>query len=459
MARDQGYLVSYISKLTEYCDVLVLKGCYLIGIDEITRNVNNANVNYVNLASPVINADIKDDPEGFVNSLTVDKINVLNNIQYAPEIIRFIRARYAHIKQIHSVERLKIIFSTCAEIHYLDVLQEILQENMFETKLYPGSAAEAKNYNSNILDKLYSPKIREGLYESFDLYQIIKESSFPDLMHYANHTDFFDMLMNIIISENFSFLYKLNSPSKSVRLMQSLAKYVGRTVNHRRICQEIRLDDVTYPAYYHAIVNSFIGFEMSSLPERLYKADKKNIEIWEIDNTEENKIINFQVHDKKFYFIDSNLLAYLLKTDINPKLYGNFVQFNQIFQNFVIAELVKNTSSYVGSHLYYLQDNNLNFDVIMTREDSNCLAFKIRSTDSYTQKDIDDFAKLKEMLDEHYYRGYLIYLGTEVKKLSDDVYAIPLNYLWSSIKTVYETSPENTDNTDEDAETEEQISA
>ena len=439
MARDQGYLVSYISKLTEYCDVLLLKSCYMIGIDEIVKNIINSDVNYINLASPVINSNIKDNPESFVASLSTDKVNVLNNIQYAPEIISFIRARYAHTQKIGSRERLKIIFATCAEIPYLKVLHEILQEKMFETKLYTSSVAEVKNYNTNILDNLYTPKIREGLYDDFDLYQIIKESSFPDLLHYKEPADFFDLLMNMIISENFSFLYKLNSPSKSIRLMESLAKYVGREISHRRICDEIRLDDITYPTYYQAILNSFLGFELFALPKKLYVESEKNKDIWDEETKAEvAKVSDYPEHCSKFYFIDANLLAYLLKVEINPKLYGNFVQFNQMFQNFVVAELIKNTSANIGSKLYYLHDEGVNFDVILTRENSNCIAFKIRSTDHYTQNDIDEFEKLREMLGEHFHRGYVIYLGKEVKQIAPDIYTIPLNYLWSSIKTVYE---------------------
>lgn len=442
MARDRSYLVSYISKLTEYCDVLVLKGCYLIGKDEIVKNVNNSNIRYFNLASPVTNADIKDDPEGFVESLNDVKINVINNVQYAPEIIEFIRSRYIRIRKSGNFEHLKIIFATCAEMPQLDDLHEYLQEKMFETKLFTSSMAELVNYNNNVLDKLYSTKIKEGLYEPFNLYDVIKESSFPNLDHYDNPVDFFDLLLNIVISENFSFLYKLNSPSKSVRLMESLSKYIGRELSHRRICDEIRLDDTTYPHYYRAILNSYLGYELTPLPENLYKHSHKDLEAWEINlDYNINNITDFKEHKSKFYFIDATFLAYVQKTTIEPKLYGDFIQFNQIFQNFIVSELVKNTSANIGSRLHYLHDEGVNFDVILTRENSNCIAFKIRSTDTYTEKDLNEFSKLKELLGEHFYRGYIIYLGNEVRQIALDVYIIPVNYLWTSVSTIFETTP------------------
>ena len=126
MARNQEYRVSYIAKLSEYCDVLLLKGAYHIGIDEMVRNVNNGRINYINLGSPLVKAEIKDNPDEFMQKLDNRRINVLNNIQCLPEISHYLHSLYSKLKSKGQTRSLKIIIGTCAEIPELDELKDIL---------------------------------------------------------------------------------------------------------------------------------------------------------------------------------------------------------------------------------------------------------------------------------------------------------------------------------------------
>lgn len=440
MARDQGYLVSYIAKLTEYCDVLLLQGCYFIGIDKLIKSINKGKVRYINLSSPLVNAIVKDDPEKFVNELSCEEINVISDIQYTPEIIPYIRSRYEKNLKSRYPEKLSLIISTSARIDGLSSLTEIIAEKMFKTTLYTNSVAEVMNYPCNILDKLYQQNIQNAVYGTYKIHEIMGKASFTPLQTNAiEKKAFFDLLMNTILTQNFSFLYQLNSPSKATKIMVNLANKIGQEIDHRVICQEIRLDDITYPAYYHAILDSFLGFEISPLPENLYK--KTSLE--ENEELENNLIETEQYISKsselfekksKFFFMDANILAYLQGIVIDKTTYGDFIKFNQIFSNFIIAELAKITSSNAGVKLYYLNDGEFNFDIILTREGSKAIVFKIRSTDTCYESDIEKFDKLIERMGENFYRGYIIYLGRELHRLTDNIYALPVNYLWSDFE-------------------------
>lgn len=417
MARDQGYLVSYIAKLAQYCDVLLLKGAYRIGIDEIVKNVNNGKINYVNLASPLVKADIKEDPDNFIKRLDANKINVLNNIQYLPEIIQYLQSLYSNLKKSNKTNTMKIIIGTCAEIHAFENLHQILAEKMFTTNLFPVSAAEASEYNNNILDKLYAKELHQGVFDKNKITEVMRKATFVNYTdEYSN--DYFDDFLNSILNQNVSSLYNLNSPSKSVKIMTELANSIGRITQHLRICHKIALDDITYPNYYQAILDSFIGFELPPIPHSWLSDSNEN-------DDEDNSL------ETKFYFIDSNFLAYLKGTTITRHTLGDFFTFNHIYQNFVISELKKITSANAGINLWYLQRNDCKMDAIITREDQSAIAIKIRGNDQVTNNDIHEFNNLKNLLGERFHRGYVIYLGTELKQIDDQVYALPVNYLWS----------------------------
>ncbi len=417
MARDQSYLVSYISKLTQYCDVLLLKGAYRIGIDEIVRNINNSNVNYINFASPLIKAAIKENPESLIANLDRNRINVINNIQYLPEIIPYLQSLYSSYKKEGRSGVMKIVIGTCADIKTFEDLHQLLAEKMFINNLYPASAAESYGYTSNILDKIYTQNLQHHFYGKNNITEAMSKATFVNFPN-KYQDEYFDDFLNNVLNQNISSLYNLNSPSKTIKIMQELANQIGRVTPHNRICHSIALDDITYPHYYQSILNSFIGFELEHIPSS-----------WLSDQELQN--CSYENIGSKFYFIDSNLLAYLKDTTISHHTLGDFITFNHIYQNFVVSELRKITSSNAGIKLRYLQHNECKMDVIITREDQSAIGVKIRGNDQITDRDIQEFDKLKELLGNKFFRGYIIYLGSELKEIQENVYALPINYLWS----------------------------
>lgn len=431
MARNQGYLVSYISKLTEYCDVLILKGCSHIGTGDIVKNLHGGDVNLINLSSPIINSRIKDNPDLLFNSLEKDRLNIINNIHYNPELIRHIRSMYAKLaERPGSGPRYKLVITTAAQMSELDDLAEILQEKLFTTTLYTSSVAEAKAYSANIIDKLYAADPKSGTYPRPKIDESMKMATFENF-NPKDPDKYFDSLLNHTISLNFLSLYKLNSSSKAVKTMLELASCVGTATAHRSIMKKIELDDITYPEYYNAIIDSFLGFEVP----KLNLSAIHEVATEEGQTTKKNVPENSENYESRFYFLDSNLLAYLLGTQITRRTYGDFFTFNKIFQNFILAELKKLTSAAAGIELSYIHEDGMNFNAVMSRDGSRYIVFKIRSTDEVTIDDVNEIKKAKEKLGDKFYRGYVIYLGTELMNVDQDgtadCWALPVSYLWS----------------------------
>ncbi len=420
MARDHGYLVSYIAKLSEYCDVLLLKGAYHIGIDEIVRNINDGKINYINLASPIVKSLIKDSTNNFMQQLDKRKINVLNNIQCLPEIVPYLQGLYSTLLAKDQSSKLKVIIGTCAEIPQLDDLKQILAEKMFTNNLFPSSVAEALNYNANILDKLYVKHLSHDSYSKVKLYEMMKKATFVKFRE--NDPDYFDELLNLILNQNVGALYHLNSPSKAVKIMLGLSEYVGRITPHDRVCINTDLDDITYPSYYQSILDSFVGFELRPYTDNeSLDSDDESMDPDEYEDAEE----------RKFYFIDCNFLAYLKGTKIDKHTAGDFMLYYQLLNNFVTSELKKVSSSQAGVELWYIEQEDCKMDIVMTREGSNAIGIRIRANDQILDKDIEHFRVFKQIMGDKFTRGYVIYLGREIQKLDEDVYALPINYLWS----------------------------
>ena len=425
MARNQEYRVSYIAKLSEYCDVLLLKGAYHIGIDEMVRNVNNGRINYINLGSPLVKAEIKDNPDEFMQKLDNRRINVLNNIQCLPEISHYLHSLYSKLKSKGQTRSLKIIIGTCAEIPELDELKDILAEKMFISNLYPSSAAEALGYNANILDKLYATKLHHDLYSRTRLTDIMKLATFAK--YSEDNIDYFDDLLNLIMSQNIGALYHLNSPSKAVKMMTALSGYIGRPAPHERVCIDTDLDDITYPNYFQSLLDSFVGFELRpyKIPENPEELNGEDGEILDTDDE------NADYEERKFYFIDCNFLAYLRGHKIQRRTAGDFMLFHQLLNNFVVSELKKISSAQAGAQLWYISRKDCQMDVVITRENTNAIGFRIRDNDRILKKDIEHFRMFRQIAGKKFFRGYLIYLGRKILKLDEDIYALPINYLWS----------------------------
>ncbi|MBQ8707161.1 MAG: ATP-binding protein [Succinivibrionaceae bacterium] len=425
MARNQGYLVSYIAKLSEYCDVLLLKGAYHIGIDEIVRNINDGKINYINLASPIVKSRIKDNPDAFVKHLDKRRINVLNNIQCLPEIIQYLQSLYSNLKSKGSTSELKTIIGTCAEIPELEDLNLLLAEKMFTSNLYPSSVAEATGYSANILDKLYAKTLHRDVYARTRLHEMVKSATFVKFS--PDNPDYFDELLNLILNQNIGALYHLNSPSKAVKIMIGLANYIGRETLHERICMDTDLDDITYPSYYQSILDSFVGFEL-----RPYSPPSENDSG---DPPCDEDLEQEEYETRRFYFIDCNFLAYLKGKTINRRIFGDFILFYQILTNFVISELKKISSAQAGAELWYIHRPDCEIDVMLTREGNNAIGFRIRGNDQILEKDLKHFGVFRQIMGPRFKRGYVIYLGNEIRKLDEDVYALPISYLWSDYET------------------------
>ena len=410
--REIGNL---LAKTANARPLVYLNGPRQVGKSTLAHHIKTCKeVNYLTFDSPLVLAGAKSDPASFIASIPEDKLNIIDEVQMSPEIFPFLKMSIDE-KRLKGEGTCLYLLTGSADLLALPTLSDALVGRMSVLTLLPFSTSEYRTTNNNFIYRLFHEKLKYKKYADDDLLDVIKNATYPELAVNKNidRTQWFDDYLTTILQRDVKTFSDIRNPEKIVMLLSVLSQRAGSLVNNSEISMEIGLDNKTYDKYKASIIHSFLVFEVKpwAKPSRMNKRYTKS---------------------PKLYFTDTNMLAYIMRRDLDEMYKKDRIVFGHLFENFIATEIMKNLSSLNNIEVsHFRTSDRKEVDFILENHLGEVVGIEVKLAGSVDTGDMKGLKVLKEEVGDRFNKGIVIYTGNEIAALGDGIWAVPVCYLWN----------------------------
>jgi predicted AAA+ superfamily ATPase len=179
------YLQRLLEKLlTETIDtrsLVYLNGMRQCGKSTLVQNLSVKNeLNYITFDNPASLFFARNDPAGFVDQLPQDKLNIIDEVQLAPELFRQFKV-VVDRKRLAGKDRALYVLTGSANIFALPKLADALVGRMSILTLYPFSVSEIKGTGVNLIEKLWNVDLIPVKFSRAKIVDTISAATFPEI--------------------------------------------------------------------------------------------------------------------------------------------------------------------------------------------------------------------------------------------------------------------------------------
>ncbi|GMO28289.1 MAG: ATP-binding protein [Termitinemataceae bacterium] len=414
MQYYQRLLNNLIFETAKTRPLIYLGGPRQTGKSTLAQNLKiNKKLNYITFDSPVTLQAANSDPENFIKTLPSDALNIIDEVQMAPGIFPYLKMAVDE-SRIKDKNKCLYLLTGSANIMALPEMAQALVGRMSILTLLPFSSAESHKKNVNFIDKLFMEKLEYKKFKHYGIVSVIKNATFPELAinKDINSTQWFDDYITTLIQRDIHTITDIRRPEKIITLLSLLALRAGSLLNNINISSEAGLDTKTYERYKAACSNMHIIFEVKpwSKPIRINKRLTKS---------------------HKLYFTDTNLLAYLMRRDIDTIYKSDPVTMGHLFENFVACEVMKNIAGkYEYDVTFFRTQDNKEVDFVVEKHNGDAIGIEVKLSGTVSNDDMSNLKLLQESLGSKFKKGIVLYTGSEIVSLAQDIWALPLSFLW-----------------------------
>jgi predicted AAA+ superfamily ATPase len=405
-------LFEKLSQTIKTRPLVYLNGPRQVGKSTLARNIG-IDINYVSFDTMLALLTAKSDPAGFLKSLPQAKLNIIDEVQLAPDLFRY-------LKICVDEERIKgnntglYLLTGSANLFALPKLSDALVGRMSVLTLLPFSTAEFKQTNVNFIEKLYDEELSYKKYKDYDLVEAITRATYPEIAldKEIDISQWYDDYITTILQRDVQTLANIRMPEKILQLLSLFSMRVGSLLNNASVIKEA-FDAVTYNRYKTAIINTFLIFEIKS---------------W----TKPNRLNKKFVKATKVYFHDTNLLCHIMRRDIKDVYNNDRENMGHIFENFIATEIMKNALSYEKieiSHFNPVKGKEIDF--VLEKENGDTIGIEVKFNAVLSDKDFINMQMLSKVVGDKFKKGIIIYTGNELVHWKDNIWAVPVCYLWN----------------------------
>ncbi len=411
MIYKQRNIVKKLEEMIKTRPLIYLNGGRQVGKSTLCHNLQ-VKVNHITFDSPIVLASAKSEPETFVKSLPDDVLNVIDEVQSAPEIFYYLKMQIDK-NRLEGNTKQKFLLTGSANIMALPKLSEPLVGRMSVLTLYPFSVNEYLETEILLTDKMFNDDFVIRKYDNYDILEIIKSATYPEIAldKTIDRVNWFDGYLTTILNRDIKSLSDLKNSDYMVALLSMLAMRVGGLLNNTEIAKEIGIDYRTYEKMFTFAINSFMVF---------------NVKPW----AKPNKLNKRFVKSPKLYFSDCNFLSYIMKRSLDELFKNDKIAFGHLFENFIAAELIKYTKWNNIELSYFRTQQGKEADFILENSNGDIVGIEVKSSIDIDKKYISGLLELKEITGDKFKKGIVIYTGQDIVPLADKIWAVPVCYFW-----------------------------
>ena len=256
----------------------------------------------------------KDSPGFFLDQFKGRTI--LDEIQYVPEIFRELKIRVDSDRKNYG----KWILTGSRQFELMEKTSESL----------------AGRISINKLETLSVKELRNASFQETEA--ALWLGGYPELWSNAgiDTIDFFESYIRTYLERDLKQIVNVRNLSDFRKLLMILAARTGQLINFREISREIGVADVTVKSWISALQAGGVIYLLppyhSNIGKRLAKMPK-------------------------IFFADTGLVCHLLGIETAEE-WHNHVNKGNLWENFVMMELIKTKSLIPGQNLYFYRDQN-----------------------------------------------------------------------------------------------------
>jgi hypothetical protein len=382
----------------------------------VSRLLSMNNVNYMTFDTMAVRVAAQADPDTFIAKLPRDRLNIIDEVQRVPEVYLMLK-KWVDEGRLEGDGRAQFLLTGSANMFALPELAKAMVGRMAVLTLYPFSAAEVNNSNTNFVEKLWNDDLSIKNYKRADLTSIIKNATFPEI---ALNKDidrgvWFDAYLSTILDRDATDFAKIRKPELVYQLLVSLCGRVGSLMNNNSIMTDTGLNQGTFEKYKSLCGATFLTFE---------------IQPW----ARPNKLNKRFVRSPKIYFTDTNFLCFLMRRDISDVSQNDPTLMGHLFENFVAAEIMKSTSALPGkfyvSHFNPVRADGKETDFVIEKDNGEAIAIEVKLDSTLAAKDFKNLELCRGTIGDNFKKGVVLYTGENLVPFGDRLWAVPVNYLW-----------------------------
>lgn len=346
----------------------------------------------------------KESPALFFKNHTLPLI--IDEVQYAPELFR-------HIKLIldKSDERGKICLTGSQTYELMQNVSESLAGRIGILELEGFSLREIAGTDfvrPFLPDSTYIMEHKNFLVLYDDIWQHIFTGSMPEMQSKASNWDFFyRSYIKSYIERDVRNLMNIKDETLFYKFIVALAARTGCLFNAADIANTIGVSLKTIQSWTSILEASGIIFFL-----RPY----------------ENNLLKRTIKTPKIYFYDTGLVCNLVGWD-NPKVAQNGAMAGELFETFVISEIMKSyqNAGLSTKNLYFYRDGNQKEIDLLIQKSGLLYPVEIKKSVQPTVTMAKNFPVLKQV--DSLQCGTILCQCEKHLYLSDTVQCLPLEYL------------------------------
>jgi len=416
MAYIRRLLEETVKDTVKTRPVVYLNGMRQCGKSTLAQNIYvEKKMNYITFDNPAVLVFAKNDPAGFLQQLPKNMLNIIDEIQLAPELFRYLKIAVDENRLVDKNRALYVLTGS-ANIFALPKLADALVGRLSVLTLYPFSVSEIKKTNVNFIKKLWNEDLTPQKYTRANIVNIISNATFPEIAmdRKKNRYQWFNDYLTTLLQRDVRTLADIKNPDYIYQLLVSLSQRAGGLLNNSNVMKETGFDAKTYEKYKALCSNTFITFEIPS---------------W----SRPNKLNKRFVKQKKLFFNDTCLLCHIMQRNIEEIYKNDKTTMGHVFENFIATEIMKAAKSagpFSVSHFNPVQNQGKEVDFVIESSDGKIIGIEVKLDSTINEKDWANMNALRETVGTRFVKGVIIYTGTELIPVSRNIWAVPVNYLW-----------------------------
>ena len=323
---------------------------------------------YVSLENPDLKHFALSDPKGFLDEYN-DKV-IIDEAQNAPELFSYIQGIVDE-----SGKTGQYILTGSQNFLLLEKITQSLAGRIYIYHLLPFSVFELKEkYDQDLLSNLFY-------------------GGYPRIYDKNIHpVDFFPSYVQTYVERDVRSMLNIKDLSLFSAFLKLCAGRIGQLFNSSAIANELGVDYKTIRSWLSLLEASFVVYTLQP---------------W---HTNFNKRV---VKSPKIYFYDTGLACYLLGLKNKEEINIHFAK-GAIFENFVVAEYIKNTWN-KGEILssYFWRDNAGHEVDLLIEHGQNLKIVEIKSSKTIKQDFTKGLVYFEKLAANYSVEKYVVYGGDE----------------------------------------------
>ena len=397
---------SVLVKAINQTKVVLVTGARQTGKTTVIQNTFS-DYNYITLDDENMLILAKTDPPLFFKDQEYPLI--IDEVQYAEELFRTIK-----LIVDRDPKRGQMILTGSQTHRLMEAASSMLAGRMSILEMSSLSMREFFKIEYNkpfIPTEGYIKERRKHLVKYDDLWKRIHRGSMPELLDEERDWEwFYRDYIRTYLERDIRKIINLKDELKFRSFLVSLAARSGQIIVYEDIASDVGVDIKTVQNWLSIV-------EASGIVKLIH--------------TYRNNVIKRMIKSPKLYFMDTGLMCYLVgwKTYEQAR---NGAMSGSIFETFVVSEIIKsycNAGKEIKDTLFYYRDKDKKEIDLLILEDSVIHPIEIKSAASVKKEMIKNFSVLRNNKEISAGRGAVICLSENIVPITEDVDALPIEYI------------------------------